>query len=111
MKRQWRARHPEVRERERLARAKRRQLAPTRRAVEQEAFVLQLVHPQGVTKALAPAVEQEAFVTQLRVLVGLASALAPAVEQEPIAGALLAWNDRGRRPLAGALAHEPVPAR
>lgn len=107
-KRRWRADHPEVREKERLARAKRRQTAPTRRAVEQEAFVLQLVNPQGVTGALPPAVAQEAFMTQLHVLVGLASALPPAVEQEPIAGALLGWNDRGRQLLAGARAHEPV---
>ena len=75
VKRAWRARHPEVRERERMARAKRRRKAPTRRAVEQEACVLQLVNLQGVTKGLPCAVEQEAFVTQLQILTGLASAL------------------------------------
>ena len=111
VKRDWRARNPEVRERERLARAKRRRKAPTRRAVEQEAIVLQLVNPQGVTHALPPAVEQEAFVTQLQILTGLASALPPAVEQESIAGALLAWNDRGRRILTGAAAREPLRSR
>jgi hypothetical protein len=108
VKRDWRARHPEVRERERIARSKRRQKAPTRRAVEQEAFVLQLVSPQGVTSAHARAVEQDSIMTQLHVLIGLASALPPAVEQDSIAGALLGWNDRGRQLLAGARAREPV---
>lgn len=107
-KRLWRARNPEAVERERVARAKRRQRAPTCRAVAQEAIVLQLVDPQGVTEGLAPAVTQESIVTQLQILTGLASALPPAVAQESIAGALLAWNDRGRRLLSGALAHEPL---
>jgi hypothetical protein len=107
-KRLWRERNPDVRERERVARAKRRRSAPTRRAVAQEAIVLQLVDSQRVTKALAPAVTQESIVTQLQILTGLASALAPAVAQESIAGALLAWNDRGRQILAGAVALEPV---
>lgn len=107
-KRQWRAANPEVRDRENIARARHRKNAPSRRAVAQEAIMLQLVNPQGVTSAHAPAVAQEALMTQLHVLVGLASALPPAVAQEPIAGALSGWNDRGRQLLAGARAREPV---
>ena len=110
-KRSWRARHPEARDRERLARARRRQQAPTRRAVEQEALALELAQCQGVAPAHARAVEQEALKAQLHVLVGLASTLPPAVAQEPIAGALSAWNDRGRRLLAGAAAREPFSPR
>lgn len=110
-KRAWRAARPEVRERERLARSQSRTEEATRRAVRQKAIVLELVDEQGVTQGLPSAVRPKSIVPQLHVLLGLASALHPAVRPKAIAGALEAWEVRGRRLLVGAHRHEPSPPR
>ncbi len=110
-KRAWRAARPEVRERERLARARRRPEEATRRAVRQKAIVLELVEAQGVAERLPSAVRPKSIVPQLHVLLGLASSLPPAVGPKAIAGALEAWEVRGRRLSAGARRREPIPAR
>ena len=96
-----RERDPALRERERVERARRRKEAASRRAVEQDAKALQLVDSAGVGTRVPSAVEQDSIRAQLRVLVGLACRVPPAVEQAPIAGALCAWHDLGRRLLGG----------
>ena len=118
--RRWRRAHPDaqqqrrqgdpaLRERERLAQARRRREAATRRVVEQDAMALQLVvGPRDGTR-VSPVVEQDAMRAQLRVVVGLASRLPPVVAQDPIAGALRHWHDCGRLVLGGGHARTPSP--
>jgi len=93
--RRWREQHPEAVAKDREARKRRRQTAPTCRAVEQEAMALQLVAADEVAVRHGGADEQESMRPLRLVLLGLATRLAPAAEQEPIAGALSTWHARG----------------
>lgn len=99
--RQRRAGDPALRERERVAQAGRRREAATRRVVEQDAIALKLVERPGVGGEVPRVVEQDAIRAGILLLVGVASRLPRVVEQGPIAGALPAWHDLGRRLVGG----------
>jgi len=101
----WRAAHPEARDRENRARAERRKRTQVRRAVEQEAIALEIHGGEEVAPGPSSAVDQKSIEAQRNILIGIASQLPPAVEQKPIAGALSAWHDRGRRLLGGCDTH------
>lgn len=104
-KRGWRAAHPDARVRDNLARRERRRVAVDRRAVQRDATALELLPALGDTDQVPRAVHQNSIITERLVLLGLASQVSPAVHQNPIAGALAAWHDRGRRLLGGKAPH------
>ena len=118
--RQWRRAHPDaqrrrrandpaLRERERVAQARRRREAKSRRVVEQDAIALGLVAAPGQDGRVPRVVEQDSIRAGILVVVGVASRLAPVVEQDPIAGALRKWHDLGRRLVGGRRAKACVP--
>lgn len=107
--RQRRAKDPELRERERLQRAQRRRNAKTRCAAEQDAIALELVAEPGRDGQVPRAAEQDSIRAGILLLVGVASRLDPAAEQGPIAGALPAWHDLGRRLVGGRRAKTCAP--
>lgn len=101
----WRAAHPEARERQSRARVERRRRARLGVSAEQESMALHLFVPQRDAARHALSAEQEAIRAQAFVLAGVATRLPLSAEKEPIAGALTACHDRGRRLLGGGCPH------